>query len=442
MEPTKIETLALVANARRELLRRCPFLASIILQQEVSLENSPDRTIATTGKAILLNPQFLADLSPEGRVYVLAHCAWHCALLHFWRRGQRDKVLWDMACEVEVFNRLRRDNWLECPEELAEDDLSDMADIFQELSAEEIYEKLSSNGQPNRDDGGGQIDQHLDDSPQSSTVHDSADGDAGEDTEADDADETDDGEASPAEKRGSSLVVPALADVREVAEMLKQAVEDSGKLSNGGRRKSGSGIGDVPGEVLELLDSLKPPSQDWRAILADFVVRCHADQRRWYPSSRRHVWRGVYLPSIRSERLNAVVAIDTSGSTSPIIDRFFSELLGIIQSVCTQYEITLIECDCKIQHVQQLTEFSQADKRHKWKVHGLGGTDFRPVFDYVEENGLTPDVLIYFTDGEGPAPTEAPEYPVIWVIAEIPDSDCAVPCDWGIEVKIPIEALS
>lgn len=137
-----------------------------------------------------------------------------------------------------------------------------------------------------------------------------------------------------------------------------------------------------------------------------------------------------------------MVAVDTSGSTSPIIDRFFSELLGIIQSVCTQYEITLIECDCKIQHVQQLTEFSQADKKRKWKVHGLGGTDFRPVFDYVEENGLTPDVLIYFTDGEGLAPTEAPEYPVIWVIAEIPDSDCAVPCDWGIEVKIPVEALS
>ena len=618
MEPTQIETLALVANARRELLRRCPFLASIILQQEVSLDNSPDRTIATTGKAILLNHQFFAGLSPEGRVYALAHCAWHCALLHFWRRGKREKNLWDMACDIEVANRLSLDSRLECPRELGRA-LGRKSAFFQGMSAEEIYAKLSAKGASKRKkstDDDESMDQHLPmpsssmsspgiggTSPASSKKSSAQKGDGkessgkensdkessdkggsggkwsgkeepsaqvdgqsgaqGENTQTDapagngnnpvpgkgagtlpdrsgageaDGEEHDDGGANGeehddggangeerefrgaagkegdeeadggegnahddsmeedeenAEGRGTDAgdndgegdvagadddgsrgggddegdtgkggkagtedengggdderpdeaAKPGLADVHEVAEMVKQAIEDSAKLSMK-KQSGGMAAGDVPGEVEELLESLKPPSQDWRSILADFVVRCHADQRRWYPSSRRHVWRGVYLPSIRSERLNAVVAIDTSGSTTPFIDRFFSELLGIIQSVCTQYEITLVECDCKIQHVEQLTEYSaQADKHRKWKVHGLGGTDFRPVFEYAEENSLTPEVLIYFTDGFGEAPEEAPDYPVIWAVCDIPELECAAPCDWGMEVRIPVELL-
>lgn len=200
------------------------------------------------------------------------------------------------------------------------------------------------------------------------------------------------------------------------------------------------GIGHVPGCIEKLLDSLKPPSQDWRELLGDYVTKCYAEQRRWYPSSRRHIWRGVYLPSIRSERLNAVVAIDTSGSTCAYIERFFSEMLGIVRSVCSQYEITLIECDYDIQNVQLLTEFSQVDTNRKWKVHGLGGTSFHPVFDYVKEKFLIPDVMVFFTDGKGSAPDEAPDYPVIWCL---PDKDyVTVPCTWGKTIRIPVDVLT
>jgi predicted metal-dependent peptidase len=46
---------------------------------------------------------------------------------------------------------------------------------------------------------------------------------------------------------------------------------------------------------------------------------------------------------------------------------------------------------------------------------GGGGTDFRPVFEWVEQNQLMPACLIYLTDlccHSYPAP---PDYPVLWV---------------------------
>ena len=57
------------------------------------------------------------------------------------------------------------------------------------------------------------------------------------------------------------------------------------------------------------------------------------------------------------------------------------------------------------------------------QLHGLGGTDFRPVFAYV--NGLVNRKefdnlkgLIYFTDGYGDFPTKKPPYDTAFVFVE------------------------
>jgi predicted metal-dependent peptidase len=51
---------------------------------------------------------------------------------------------------------------------------------------------------------------------------------------------------------------------------------------------------------------------------------------------------------------------------------------------------------------------------------GGGGTDFRPVFDWVAArrgNGPRPcDAVVYCTDGYGTFPPRPPAYPVAWVV--------------------------
>ena len=58
-------------------------------------------------------------------------------------------------------------------------------------------------------------------------------------------------------------------------------------------------------------------------------------------------------------------------------------------------------------------------------VEGGGGTDFRPVFDWVEHENRSPNMLVYFTDAEGDFPKLPPNYPVIWLVkgkGEVPIS--------------------
>ena len=45
---------------------------------------------------------------------------------------------------------------------------------------------------------------------------------------------------------------------------------------------------------------------------------------------------------------------------------------------------------------------------------GGGGTDFRPVFDYIKNNSINPACMLYLTDMYGSFPQEAPQYPVLW----------------------------
>ncbi|RLI43478.1 hypothetical protein DRO59_01005 [Candidatus Bathyarchaeota archaeon] len=51
---------------------------------------------------------------------------------------------------------------------------------------------------------------------------------------------------------------------------------------------------------------------------------------------------------------------------------------------------------------------------------GSHNTDFRPIFEDVEERRLKPTILVYFTDGYGAFPEKAPPYPVLWVVVEGP----------------------
>ena len=47
---------------------------------------------------------------------------------------------------------------------------------------------------------------------------------------------------------------------------------------------------------------------------------------------------------------------------------------------------------------------------------GRGGTDFRPGFEWLDEQGIQPAVCLYFTDMEcSDYPEAEPGFPVTWV---------------------------
>jgi len=79
-------------------------------------------------------------------------------------------------------------------------------------------------------------------------------------------------------------------------------------------------------------------------------------------------------------------------------------------------KVTLLACD---NHVAENApwEYEPWDTMElPTDMEGGGGTDFRPVFDWVEHENRSPNMLVYFTDGAGEFPKLPPNYPVIWLV--------------------------
>ena len=115
-----------------------------------------------------------------------------------------------------------------------------------------------------------------------------------------------------------------------------------------------------------------------------------------------------------------VIAIDTSGSVQgDIVQDFLQKTYNIFQekeSFFSHFRIHILQCDMMIRDTAVITTMAEFEKYiETMEIKGLGGTDFRPVFSYVNEQ-IEQNVfrrfggLLYFTDGDGVYPKYRPSY--------------------------------
>ncbi len=146
-----------------------------------------------------------------------------------------------------------------------------------------------------------------------------------------------------------------------------------------------------------------------------------------------------------------VIAIDTSESVKGALVRRFVEhtfaVLKDAQVFARDVNIHVLQSDSRLQQHMVISDLADVDTLMRgFTVCGFGGTDFRPVFDYVQgmrEAGKLPHMrgLIYFTDGLGTFPEAPPDYDAAFVFLE--DEACEPPVvpPWAIKVVITEESL-
>lgn len=423
LEALKKKASEQLAIDRHRLLMKMPFIGSLLMRLElVPVRDDRLETAATNGDSIFVDIAFYAKLSPEERLFVLAHEAWHCALLHFARRQNRDPEIFNCAADLEIHFILTREG-LKAPFVLPHDP------AWKGLSAEEIYARYKksskrSGGQESENISnvrkGGGFDTHLDKNDTLSDVL-----AAGEKCR----DGKDGNDASPSAdvgkgKDGDYLPVIRPGAAERCRERLTSVVQQYQRTR-----------GEFPLGIESIVEKVLEPKINWHERLAQFVTNCYGGSRRWLPPSRRHVWQGLYMQSSRQERLNAAVAVDTSGSTMGDLPQFFAELGGLLNSFGS-YRMTVIQSDAKVQQVEVFDDMTPFPPDYKWRAKGGGGTDFRPVFDYLDEHPeLEPNLLLYITDGYGSYPDRAPAFPVMWLVT--PDGKIDVP--WGIQCSFDNE---
>lgn len=132
-----------------------------------------------------------------------------------------------------------------------------------------------------------------------------------------------------------------------------------------------------------------------------------------------------------------VIAIDTSGSCSlDTVRKFMEETYSILsnhENFFRKMNVYVIQCDSFIQDMAHITsEQDWQDYLKNLAIHGRGGTDFRPVFEYVEELRAKKELkdlkgLLYFTDGDGIYPEIPTDYKTAFVFYKEKEQHQKVP---------------
>ena len=144
------------------------------------------------------------------------------------------------------------------------------------------------------------------------------------------------------------------------------------------------------------------------------------------------------------------IAIDTSGSVAgEEVQKFLQKTYNILrsrESFDSRVNVHIIQCDAEIQSDEVITCPEDFDRYiETMEIRGLGGTDFRPVFSYVDDLVSSGDLqdmrgLIYFTDGLGTFPASMPEYRTAFVFLESGYSVPEVP-PWAMKVVLDPDEL-
>jgi predicted metal-dependent peptidase len=379
----KREILPLLERDRVQLMLAQPFLGSLAMRLElVPVVDCRLPTAATDGERLFFNASFMQKLAADTRRFVMAHEVWHCAALHFPRRGNRHRETWNLAIDHET-NHVLGEQGLTIPREAVH---------YPRLAgenAETVYAWLKAN-----DSQQGPRKFPADEHDPVTSLEATADGPI-------------DPDYMPAHSSHVWSQWPARVNV--AAQQLRRA------------------HGHLPGSIRNLLKLVGEPTVPWTELLRRFVERSHASQYRWTRPNRRFVSQGLHLPGRHGEQLSLAVALDVSGSVYGDLRRFLAEITGILGSFA-RWRLRLIACDTRI--VFDRVYSDREPPPTSLPIRAGGGTDLQPVFDTLAD--APPSALVYLTDGFANEPTR-PDFPVLWAISH----DGIRPAEWGELIQLP-----
>ena len=437
MDIEKIETK--LTAARTRLILDKPFLGALVLRLPmIAADGEWCPTTATDARKFYYNPEYIDSLSMPQTQFMLAHEALHCALSHFARRQHRIKHRWDLACDFAI-NPLLMDDGLVPPPNVQ------FMPQYLGMTAEEIYPLIGENDDSetldqhmydqDNESGGGQQGRPPREKEQQQETRSSK---PSQPPEQRDDDETGAGGERPSDGEGRQQqgqgAQPPQNDGQgdrkgeqedeghddhsesappPLTEQERETLEVQWQQRLAGAAQQAMQAGKMGGSMARMIDHLLQPQLPWRMLLARYLTAMARDDFSYMRPSRRE--GDAILPSLRSSQVDIAVAIDTSGSIkSREIDEFLAEVAALKGQM--RARVTLLPCDSQLSPGSPWIFEPWEDFDCPQNMTGGGGTDFRPVFEWLDLLAAPPELLVYFTDAEGSFPEHEPNYPVIWLV--------------------------
>lgn len=199
--------------------------------------------------------------------------------------------------------------------------------------------------------------------------------------------------------------------------------------------------GKVPGKWSEWANKILEPSKvSWEVYFHNLVrtassriTQGDADYSIMHPSRRIFAMPpGPFRPGLVGHELEFAIIIDTSGSMD--IQKHIRPALreargAVLASGCDRCWFLQGDADVSTKPVR-----ISAQNLVDVEIKGRGGTDFRVPIAAAMKLRPKPNLILYYTDGFGPAPQQQPAgTEFIWVVVE----GGKPPVSWGSVVYIP-----
>ncbi|MDD2790744.1 MAG: VWA-like domain-containing protein [Sulfurimonas sp.] len=365
-----------ISQAKAKLLVDYPYFGTLASRLELVC-NDDIQAFRSDGKKVEYSTAFLEEASVSELEFVLANGAMHISLAHEQRKNGRSGWLWQMATDMAI-NDMLVQNGLDLPYG------AQYRVRFAGMYAEEIYAELKSDMIREED--------NLE-------------------YEADDAADV---QENKKEKENKTQQEPQTQLEREQIlqeELLQEQLlaEEAISLLEREFKKR-----EAPAAIERFFSIDFIGKINWQDELKSAIDRHFRDDYTLLPPSKKLLSQGIYLPSNVSQTFRLVVVIDSSGSIDDVLLGQFLSEVNFLMSLVARYEIELLVCDEKINSHQT---FYSGDTL-ECDITGGAGTDFRPVFAFVEQNFDDVKLLLYFSDLEGIFPNAAPSYDVKWISAQ------------------------
>lgn len=373
-----------IAKTRSSLILTQVFFGALSLRLKV-VPAWWHSTFAVDGTHLFFNPHFASTMTDAELKGVLCHEVLHCALGHPWRRNERDHKIWNYACDYAI-NHIVIDAKMTLPKDAL------MDDQYKGMHEELIYAKLlreqpkkEPKDQPGKGGGQGQGQgqpqpgqgQQGNQPGAGQVTHEGPWGEVLDGNNGDDA----------TEKEAEWKVAAAQA-----ASVAKQQ-------------------GLLPANLEGLIAELARNKVDWKSALRRFIQSAAKNDYSWKLPSPRYMAQGLYLPTLKSEKLPPIVIMtDSSGSCWDAQESFFGEFAAITAE-CNPERV--YHCQWDTERQGPVEEYEPGDKI-KMVKHGGGGTDFTKAFDWIVEQDIQPCCVIFFTDCYTNYPKPVLDCPVIW----------------------------
>lgn len=419
--------------SKNQLLIHFRFLANAV--SKLGVEESDSVRFACDGKKIRYAPKAVLQYYKNDKNYInrlYLHCMFHCMMQHMYTGSRYQGLYWNLACDIAVEQMilgLHQPYLATFRDGAQRATLEVLKDKLPSLNAELIYDYLVKNppseGNLSALIATFEIDDHSGWMSQG--------GDDGEDP-------------SDGKKESQDLEQDADKDAWE--KIARRALVELENFE----RDSDMDL-DCMIQQLKLVTRTR---QDYSRFLKKFFTMGEVMQINMDEFDTIFYTYGLDLygnvPLIEpleykeDKRIkDFVIAIDTSASVSgELVQSFLQKTYDILmqsENFFSKINLYLIQCDSQIREVVHLTDQEQIRQYvDTMEIKGLGNTDFRPVFEYVDSLVLSGKLrnlkgMLYFTDGEGIFPGKRPAYETAFVFLDDHTTQPMVPC-WALKILL------